>query len=390
MTRIFLLVYDRFILMSLTGKNILILGFIIVLLIAIPVTVYILQQKQQTETQAVASTTLCFTKTTDNICLTNTNKPSLKVGDTITLDVLMKPGTNNVIAATLNIGFDQTKIATDGSGLVRSRDAFPSLIEGPIYTDGNISITMSVGIDLTMVVKTDIKIASVTFKALKSTDTLGTQVNFTNQTNVTSTVSDPETNVLSTSTPAFLLITAGTTPTITTAPTVTAAPTTTPGPTVQNTPPICSSLNIDRVASGSAPFSVTFTAVGNDSDGTIKKATFNFGDGPVEDETVGGGIGTNSVSVQKSHTYTNSGTFTARAVLTDDKNAISSSDNCTQVITVEPSPTQPIGGPAEMTPTVPPTATPTIAQPGPGETMVGIGIGAVVLTILGGLLFLAL
>lgn len=371
--------------MSLTGKNILILGFIIILLIAIPVTVYILQQRQQTETQAVASTTLCFTKTTDNICLTDTNKPSLKVGDTITLNVLMKPGTNNVIASTLNIGFDQTKIATDGSGLVRSRDAFPSLIEGPIYTDGNISITMSVGIDLTMVVKTDIKIASVTFKALSPTDSQGTQVNFTNQTNVTSTVSDPETNVLSTSTPAFLLITAaGATPT------VTAAPTVPPGPTTPNTPPVCSSLNIDRTASGSAPFSVTFTAVGNDSDGIIKKATFNFGDGPVEDETVGGGIGTNSVSVQKAHTYTNSGTFTARAVLTDDKNAISSSDNCTQVITVEPAPTQPIGGPNEITPTVPPTAIPTMAQPGPGETMVGIGIGAVVLTILGGLLFLAL
>ena len=377
--------------MSLNAKNILILGFVVSLLIAIPVTVYFLQKQQQTTSKATASTSLCFTKMTDNICLDNTNKPTYKVKDTFNLDVLMKPGTNNVIATTLNIKYDPTKVATSSPGF-RLSNAFSSVIEGPIYTDGNISVTMSVGIDVDKVIKADTKIATVFLEALSPTGDAGTDIKF-DQTTVTSTVSDPETNVLSTSTPAKIIITgSGVTPT----PSVT-TPTPTSSISTPNVPPVCTSLNIDRAASGSAPLSVTFTTVGNDSDGTIQKATFNFGDGPVEDVTVGGGIGTNSVSVQKAHTYNNPGTYTAKAVLTDNSSGISASDNCTQVIAVEPGVPTPtgIGGPI-IQPTSTPLPTPTLAavtpmpSPGPGGIIIGIGAAGVILSIIAGAIFLAL
>lgn len=382
--------------MSLNAKNILVLGFIVTLLIAIPVTVYILQKTQQTETSATAATTLCYTKTSDTTCLDNTNKLNQKVDDTFTIDVFMKPNSNNVIATTLNISYDPTKISTSGAALVRSSDAFPSLIEGPVYGDGTISITMSVGIDLTKVIKTDTKIATITFKALAPTDANGTQVTFTNLTTVTSTVADPETNVLSTSTPATIVIggNAAVTPTSTITPTdiiVRESPT-------PNNSPVCESLNMDRSATGSAPLAITFTAVGRDTDGKIQKATFNFGDGPVEDVTVGGGIGTSSVSIQKAHQYNNAGNFTASVILTDDRGGISQIAGCTKAISVEPGPTVPIGEPIQPTtiPTNTPSPIPTsallspIPSPGADGKVLGVGIAGAVLTIIGGIVFFAL
>ncbi|MDO8657927.1 MAG: cohesin domain-containing protein [Candidatus Levybacteria bacterium] len=377
----------------LSGKKILLLGFVVSLLVIIPVTVYFLQKQQQTESGAAKSTTLCFTSSPNtSSCLAASLQKT--VGDTFSLDVLMKPETNQVIATTLNINYDPTKIATTEAGLVRSADAFTSVIEGPVYTEGNISITMSVGIDLTRVVKTDTKVATITFKALSLTEPTGTQVTFTDQTNVTSTVSDPETNVLSTAIPATIVILAGNNPT----PTAAATPSPTPivvrtSPT-PNIPPACTSLNIDRAATGSAPLSITFTANGNDTDGTISKVTFDFGDGPMQDVTQAGGIGTNTVSVQATHAYNNPGSFTARAILTDSNNGTSIPNACTQAITVEPA-TPPIGGGETPAPTAPPvvepTSTPTPTMvPGPGSKIIGIGAAGIILTIIGGALFLAL
>lgn len=365
-------------------KKILLLGFVVALLVAIPLTVFYLQTQQQTQGGAAKSTTLSFDPTS-----TQLNPIQKKVGEDIALNVMMNPGTNQVIATTLNIQYDPTKIATVEA---EPTAAFSSIIEGPIYTPGNISITMSVGIDLTKVIKEITKVAKISFKAVAPTEPSNpTQVTFTGRTNVTSTVSsDPEdTNVLSTTIPAFIAIGAGD---IVVIPTPTSTPPPPAGLPAPNTAPVCATLNIDREASGSAPFSVLFTVNGNDTDGTIKKATFNFGDGPVQDVTIGGGIGSSSVSVQIAHTYNNPGAFRASALLTDNLNGTSDPNVCQQTITVgTPIVTQtPIGAPVVPDITTAPTPAPTIAPPGPGDNIVKIGVLGAALSIIGGFLFLAL
>jgi PKD repeat protein len=133
--------------------------------------------------------------------------------------------------------------------------------------------------------------------------------------------------------------------------------TATPGPSSVLKNPVCQSLSIDRSTSGVAPYSVTFTAVGNDPDGVITKAQFNFGDGPVVTETVGGGLGTSTINLQKSHTYQNNGTYTATVTFQDNQNNYSG-DNCKVTITMggggTPQPTTPHVGSTSPYPTQPP------------------------------------
>ncbi|MDP2649889.1 MAG: PKD domain-containing protein [bacterium] len=411
----------------LSGKRLFLLGIVIILLIAIPLTAYLVQKQQETRSRAQKSTVLSFTPTSSSA-----NPVRKNVNETFTFDVMIDPGTNEVIHTTLSINYDQTKLATADAGLSPT-NALPSVLEGPIYSNGNATIVVSTGTDITKAINTPTKVATITFKALSGTGTTPTQITFGNQTTVTATIADPETNVLSTTNPAWVIIGAtGITPTPTTpvgfTPTPTSSltsPTPTPTPRVTssitptatttitssvtptsgvggisptatlvpNQPPVCTALNVDRLTSGTLPLSITFTANGNDPDGTINKVSFNFGDGPVQDVTQAGGIGTNSVSTQVSHTYRNAGTFNATATLTDNNGALSNVASCTQVMTVsEASLTQSQGGTSGGTSGgtgVTGTLSP-MPSPGPGNGIFGIGTIGALVAILGALVFFAL
>lgn len=185
------------------------------------------------------------------------------------------------------------------------------------------------------------------------------------------------------------------TPTNTPTPTPTPSDTPTPGPTPVNLPPVCRGLNVDRSTTGSAPYAITFTGIGSDPDGTIQKAVFNFGDGPTQTVTTGGGIGTNSVSIQIAHNFQNPGNYQASVYFVDDKNAQSPAvGSCAQaiVITVPPtSPPQPPGQPPQQPqPTKIVVVRPSLAPTGPGETFIGIGIVGTALSVIGALMIFGL
>jgi hypothetical protein len=321
----------------------------------------------------------------------------------------------------MNISYDATKLSLDQTNGIKQNDAsFPSVLEGPTYTNGNVSITLSIGADPTKVAQTPTKVATITFKAKDTTNSTPTAVKFVDgQTQVLSIASSdqPSENVLSATKPVNIAINAssttptpgtGTTPTpSTTTPTPSTA--TTPAPTTAqkaNAAPTCTSLTFDRAASGTAPFAITLTANGRDSDGTISKVTFNFGDGPVQDVTQSGGIGTNTVSTPLAHTYNNAGTYQASVVLIDNAGAISSG-TCTQTITVSAAtanggggttggtggtPTQlPATGGGGAEPTTAPTVpTPTLKPSGPGDTVLAGGVVAAIVSIVGVVMFFAL
>jgi hypothetical protein len=399
LTRLFFLIYDK-IMHRLNGRKIFLFGFIAVLLIGIPLTVYLVQQQQETRTRAEKSTTLSFTPDSSPSAPIQKN-----VGESIPLDIYVDPGTNLVSFVKLEIQYDPDKIATDSAAaFAPNATVFPSVLEGPIYTPGKIVVTLSVGPDPTKAIQTRAKAATVTFKAVSTTPpgtpTLVTYGATTQALSIGFQDQASE-NVLASSTPANIIIAGeGITPTepIPTTeptPTVSLTPSITPSvsvtPSVSATPsanqlPVCSALATDISPSGAAPFTLNFTAAGSDSDGTIAKVTFNFGDGGVVDVTdPATGVGTASVSATTSYTYNTGGTFTASAVMTDNESGVSLADTCVQTVTVTAS------GSANLSPTDAPVTLAPSLEP-TGATEVAMTIGAILMAIIigGGLLFFML
>lgn len=395
---------------NLNGKKIAIIGFVIALLISIPVLVYFIGFNQENRSRAEKSTTLSF------VPESTTDSPINKaVNEEISLDIMVNPGTNLVSFIKLDIQYDDTKLATAEADTFKAYEAaFPVTLEGPVYSPGKIAVTLSVGSDPTKAIQTLTKAATIKLKAIDNTGTTPTSVTYGNATEILSLGSNDEAteNVLQNVLPAYIIIgtssitptdslTPTATPTATIQPTITTVPTAVPttvpttGPTspvTTNQLPVCTALNLDRNTTGTAPYAVTFTAVGNDPDGTISRVILNYGDGPVETVTETGGIGSNSISVQRSHTYNNTGTYTASATLVDNSNGYSDQNSCKTTITV-----QAAGGGGGGTGdgntgggglTTFPTAT--MANTGPGDVFIGAGAIAVMMIVIGGLLFFVL
>ena len=226
-------------------KKIFLLGFIVVILIAIPFYVYVAQQRQRTKSQAAASTTLLF----------DPASPTIKVDDILTLNVVLDPGSgalaNQVSFVKLSISFDPTKFTTVSGSLAPNitssappQNTLTSVLEDPVYTSTTASISLSIGADPTKVVTTKTKIAVLKLKALSTTEVNSPSlIKFDlGATQILSIASLDQTsenvlNLVSTTVPATVTITSAlvstsSTPTPTSGPTPTAGgPTLTPTPT---------------------------------------------------------------------------------------------------------------------------------------------------------------
>lgn len=372
---------------SLSRKKLILLGFFFVILLVIPLTVYLVQQQQETRTRAEKSTTLSFIPA----------DPTASVGGSVDLQVWLSPGTNQVNFLKLVLKYDSTKLQATEESFVLDPESNFSIIQNPaIGADGDeLSVVLSISDPTKAIREVDKKIGTVTFDVIGTSEDAPTEVSFdSTQIQVRSVgAQDPfKENVFSSGTSAKVTIQSEGEPTPTTTPSATIAPPTaelSPSPIstdsgdgatpADNQAPVCQTFNTDRADSGTSPYSLTFTATGSDTDGTISKVTFNFGDGPVEDVTTGGGIGTSSISLAKAHTYNNAGTFTATAILTDDRGGTSDSYACSKTITID-------GGSGTSTDG---SATP-LPDTGPSETIVGVGILGGILFLIGTLLFFAL
>lgn len=386
--------------MKFTGKKLFLVGFIVVLLVGIPLTVYLLQQQQEVRSHAQKSTNMSFSPDSTTAAPIQKN-----VGEPIPLDIVVDPGKNLVSYVKIEIQYDPSVLATASADAFKvNSNAFPQVLEGPIYTPGKIAISMSVGADPTKAIQQKVTAATLNFTALKSTPSgTPTMVTFTSNTQALSSAPTDQysENVLLNPLPAAIAISGenygygvtpaasvSATPAVTVSPIPTIVATATLAPPVTGTPPVCSSLVVDRATTGQAPFALTFTANGTATAGTVSKVSFNFGDGQVSDVTNSGGIGTSNVNVQASHSYTTPGTYQATAILTDSASGVSvPSDNCKQTITVTAAsgsaqPTSPGGAPANPAPTMPPTGSTAIT--------IGVGLGALALIIGGALLFFIL
>jgi len=377
------LTLPKFNLPSFSRKKLLLLGFLFVILLVIPLTVYLVGQQQQLRSRANPNTNLSFVPPDQ----------TASVGAKVNFDVWVAPGTNLVNFIKLVLKYDSTKLSATESSFVVNPASNLTILQGPVIgTAGDeLSVALSVESDPTKVIQKDTKIGTVTFDVIGPPDT-STQIAFDDkQIQIRSIgAQDPfKENVFVNGVPAKVTIQGASvspTPTMTVTPTPTPSIAISPTPTStgsgaapsQNQAPVCESLATDRSTTGAAPLSITFTVNGSDIDGTISKATFSFGDGTIENVTSTGGIGTDTVNVQKSHTYNISGTFTASAVLTDNGSVVSNSTSCLVTINV----TNGSGtGSGNVTP---------LPRTGPSQTIVGAGAIGGILFLIGALLFLAL
>lgn len=363
--------------MKTLGNKFFIFGVLFLLLISIPLTVFILKTRvMETRSRAEATSTLIFNPTTK----------SATVGQDFTVDIMLDPGKNMVGTVKVSLTFDPTKLSIEGADKIQPSAAFPVQPQNPTISSGSATFTVDTGGNATQAIQTITKVATISFKPLEATNGQPTFISFdpsqTKAFSLNTSIDAPSENVLlQPSSKVAVTIGGEVAPTAT--PTPTGIPTDTPIPTPTATPtgtasatnasPICTELSASPGSSGSAPFSVMLTGRGQDSDGTISKATFNFGDGQAQDVT--DGLGQQTVAAQISHVYQSTGNFSATVTFTDDQNAISAS--CTQVIQVN--------GSAVATA----TPVPTVAPTGDAKTTIGI-IGGIMLTILGGLFLLAL
>jgi hypothetical protein len=379
---------------NLTKKKLLLLGFLFAILLVIPLTVYLVQQQQQTQSQAAPSTTLAFSP----------ESATAQVGEDVNLGIVVNPGSNHVTFIKLVLKFDPTKLTASESSFTVDPASNLKIMQGPVVTNDTLSVALSIGTTTTNVIKTTTKIGSVKFNVIGASE-LPTEVSFDPATEISSqdpSVQDIYENVFlsANSAPASITIQGEgeeeteedleeTDAGIDLSPTPT---TTTSGGLEEqdgaNQSPVCSALGLDVSASGVAPYTITFTASGTDTDGTISKVAFNFGDGTIEEVTTGGGIGTDTVDISMSHTYETPNDYTASVIITDDQDGTSDSVACTSTISItgnNNATTTTTDGTTEASA----SATPLPAT-GPTPAVVSVGVLGGILLLIGALLFFAL
>ncbi|MBP6913169.1 MAG: hypothetical protein KBC00_01000 [Candidatus Levybacteria bacterium] len=339
--------------MNILKNKYFILGNILLLLAVIPITLFVISRQTNLQSKAAPTTIFSFTPTTVNTT----------VGETFTLDIQIDPGQNIVSIVEMTVSVDPEKIEI--VSLNPNTNVFPvELKKSQPNPDGTISISLSTTNNVQEAVQEITKIGTLTMKAKAATTTGATIVKFDKPLSqaLSLATSDGATeNVLSdTGTAAVTIGNGGSTSTITPTPSIVVS--VSPSPTsTQSAKPICESLVLSGGQSGVAPYSLTFGVSGQSPNAKISKVSLNFGDGTNQEATSSGGIGTNTVSIQIPHTYSNPGVYSAISTLTDTNGNTSDTVICTKTVTVSnsqaqadtittgPSPTLPVTGSVETT-----------------------------------------
>lgn len=360
-------------------KKAFLVGFIILLLVAIPVTLFLVQKQQELRTRAEPATTITFDPTTTTV----------GINDTFNLNVVLNTGPNSVSTAEIHLTFDPAKL--EATRIVAGSFMPHAIVEStPDNTAGRAFIavdTLGAGAGTSDVPFTKQStgpqpVAVITFKAKAETGTAPTQIGFSQETKAfgeTSGTLEPTSVIITSSLSNTARVTIGA-----------AGPTPTPtrGPIGQNKPPTCNSLTA-APASGTAPLSVTLTANGSDQDNDILAALFTFGDGQTQnvDKNIG-----QTGSIQVTHVYPNTGSIAAQAVMRDRDGAVSAACTTTIAIgvaTASATPTPRIGGGQTATPTAAPT-TASIPVTGDITPTTIFAIAGTAFVVIGTLLFFAL
>jgi hypothetical protein len=192
-------------------KNLFVLGAIVALFLMVPLTIFILQVRQENRSRAQKATVLYFnTETSSTSPIMN-----VKPGDTIHVDMYVDPGTNYVRNIRYMFSYDPAVFAPNPAGYTYNKDVFPTdpkkaNLEGPAFLPtGQVSGLITIGNNPSNAITSIVKVATFSFIVTSDLSKLQSPATIsfltgTNQTTVTSV--DPQStgseNVLSSALPA--------------------------------------------------------------------------------------------------------------------------------------------------------------------------------------------
>lgn len=221
------------------------------LLLAIPVTVFVVMKNQELRKKAAPATTLSITPVTVNKA----------VGEEFTLEVKMNTAENQIVAVDLKLVYDPTKL----EGLwIRNGTMFPNILSSGVVGSGTASIALGAPNTTTPITGTG-TIATLRLKAIAGTTTPVT-VRFGSDTFV-GALNEGSNNALTSSIPSTITIGGGTqgtptpsslTPTLT--PTLPATGSASPSAITIDSPINNASVTTDQpTLKGKAPAGATVT-----------------------------------------------------------------------------------------------------------------------------------
>ncbi|HSA84162.1 MAG TPA: cohesin domain-containing protein [Patescibacteria group bacterium] len=205
--------------MKLSPRVKLLLGGLLFLALALPVTISLTQQQQDPRSRAAESTTLSLIpQPGDDSSIEKT------VGESVPVDVIVDPGSNAVATVRMQVKYDPTKLEpvapyyTPYSPPVANAQRITEIIEFPPPNNGLVSIAVTSGTDTTKAVTNTAKIGTFLFKAIGTTpENMPTKIEFTNATQAYSVGSNDQSaeDILSNTNFAEISISAAEGPTIT-------------------------------------------------------------------------------------------------------------------------------------------------------------------------------
>jgi hypothetical protein len=186
---------DAFIIMMIEMKKFLLLLGGLIILAAVPVTIFVVKQNQDLRSRAAPNTTLTF----------NPAAITRQVGDEFNLEVVLDPGKNEVFYATLLVSYDPTKL--DAETIVNG-PIFPNVVRpGTIdAAGGKISITVGAANQTSPVISPGGTAAIIKFKAMAASQG-PLSVRFVNPDTFVGASQEGSSNVLLSSQPASVTIT---------------------------------------------------------------------------------------------------------------------------------------------------------------------------------------
>ena len=120
---------------SFSRKKLILIGFLFVLLIGIPLTVFLVQQQQQTSIRAERATTLALSPATKTV----------GVGEEVELDVNLDPGgVNQVSFVKFVLTYDSTKLKPSDTPFTVKASQL-DILQGPTVDTNTLTVTLSIG-----------------------------------------------------------------------------------------------------------------------------------------------------------------------------------------------------------------------------------------------------
>lgn len=172
------------------------------LLVILPLFIFMSRQEQDPRTRADSATSLYFSPESSK------GKPITKnVNDEFYVDLMINPGKNLVSVLKLDIIYDPADMNLLSINPIEINNfVFPTILEGPVITDGRIQVSLSVGPDVSNAISNEERVLTIYFEAISPSNKSAISFGDSNVAFSVATDDASGENVISSLTPAYVKI----------------------------------------------------------------------------------------------------------------------------------------------------------------------------------------